>query len=363
VSAIRVGIIGVGWGAIVQTPAFRMLPEYDVVAICARRRESVAKAGESLGIPDTSTDWEAFVRRDDLDLISVCTPVGLHAAQTIAAVEAGKHVLVEKPQALDTVDARRMLDAAQRAGVAHAVCFEGRYDTNRLPVTELVAAGALGQLYAARATTTGDYWHPTRVMQSEWMYRLDEGGGYLMGMASHDIDYLLSLFGPVDAVCADVRTSVARRARPDGSQVEVDADDTSVVVLRMRSGGVVVVSTSVVGAHRNRRELELLGSEGTIVVEGPIQGSDAVIRAGRAGDEGLAEVPVVARMPRSGRPLPPRRAAGAIRSLALLLEDWLPAFEGRPAPGVPDLADGWRVQQVIDAARRSSAGAGWVPLP
>jgi len=144
VSAIRVGIIGVGWGAIVQTPAFRMLPEYDVVAICARRPESVARAGESLGIPDTSTDWEAFVRRDDLDLISVCTPVGLHAAQTIAAVEAGKHVLVEKPQALDAVDARRMLDAAQRAGVAHAVCFEGRYDTNRLPVTELVAAGVLG---------------------------------------------------------------------------------------------------------------------------------------------------------------------------------------------------------------------------
>jgi predicted dehydrogenase len=67
-------------------------------------------------------------------------------------------------------------------------------------------------------------------------------------------------------------------------------------------------------------------------------------------------------MPRSGVELPKRRAAGAIRSLALMLEDWLPAFDGEPAPGVPTLRDGWLVQAVVDAARRSAAGAGWVDL-
>jgi len=359
---IRVGLIGVGWGSIVQTPAFRMLPDYEVAAICSRRPESVAKAGESLGIADTSTDWEAFVQRDDLDLISVCTPVGLHAEQTIAAVESGKHVLVEKPQSLTAADAKRMLDAAEAAGVAHAVCFEGRYESHRLPVSDLVRDGFLGDAYVARAHSSGDYWHPTRSLQSEWMYRLDEGGGYLMGLSSHDIDFLLSLFGEPDSVCADVRSSVPRRRHPDGSELVVDADDTSVLLLRMRSGALVTVSTSVVGLHLNRRELELLGSEGTIVVEGAIQGGAPAIRAGRLRDEGLHDVPLSDRMPRSGRELPKRRAAGAIRSLALLLEDWLPAFSGQPAPGVPDLTDGWHVQQVIDGARRSSAGEGWVTL-
>src|SRR5436305_1465384 len=62
---IRVGLIGVGWGSVVQTPAFRMVPEYEVAAICSRRPESVAKAAESLDIPDTSTDWESFVQRDE----------------------------------------------------------------------------------------------------------------------------------------------------------------------------------------------------------------------------------------------------------------------------------------------------------
>jgi predicted dehydrogenase len=359
---IRVGLIGVGWGSVVQTPAFRMLPEFEVAAICSRRPESVAKAGESLGIADTSTDWEAFVQRDDLDLISVCTPVGLHAEQTIAAIESGKHVLVEKPQALTAADAKRMLDAAEAAGVAHAVCFEGRYESHRLPVSQLVGDGFLGEAFVARAHSSGDYWHPSRTLQSEWMYRLDEGGGYLMGLSSHDIDFLLSLFGERDSVCAEVRSSVPRRRRPDGSELVVDADDTSVLLIRMRSGALVTVSTSVVGLHLNRRELELLGSEGTIVVEGAIQGGDPAIRAGRLGDDGLYDVPPSDRMPRSGRELPKRRAAGAIRSLALLLEDWLPAFSGQPAPGVPNLTDGWRVQEVIDGARRSSAGEGWVTL-
>jgi predicted dehydrogenase len=194
------------------------------------------------------------------------------------------------------------------------------------------------------------------------MYKVDEGGGYLMGLSSHDIDFLSFLFGEPEAVCADVRSSIPRRPRADGSEIEVDADDTSVLLLRMPTGTLVTISTSVVGLHHNRRELDLLGSEGTITVEGAIQGGDPVIRAGTPSDEGLHEVALSDRMPRSGLELPKRRAAGAIRSLALLLEDWLPAFDGKPAPGVPTLADGWRVQQVIDAARRSSAGEGWVSL-
>ena len=108
---IRVGIIGVGWGSIVQTPAFRAVPEFEVAALCSRQPERVEAAAAQLGIDSTSTDWREFVRRDDLDLISVCTPVKLHAEQTIAAVEAGKHVLCEKPVA---VDAERRAAHARR---------------------------------------------------------------------------------------------------------------------------------------------------------------------------------------------------------------------------------------------------------
>jgi predicted dehydrogenase len=361
---IRVGIIGVGWGSVVQVPAFRAVPEYDVVALCSRRAERVEEAGEELGIADRSTDWRSFVARDDLDLISVCTPVDLHADQTIAALESGKHVLCEKPVAVTEHDARRMRDIAEASGRAHAVCFENRYDGLRLAIWDLVREGFLGNAYYARIASTGDYWHPSRGLQSEWMYKVDQGGGYLMGMASHDIDFLNALFGAPVALCADVKTTLPRRTRPDGSVLDVDADDTSVLVLRLPEEVLATVATCVVGLGSNRRELELLGSDGALSIDAGIMGpdADASIRAVHVDGGEERAVSASSRMPRSGIELPKRRAAGAIRSLALMLEDWLPAFDGEPTRGVPTLRDGWLVQHVVDAARRSAAGDGWVDL-
>ena len=107
----------------------------------------------------------------------------------------------------------------------------------------------LGTPYFASVLRTAPYWHPTRPEQSEWMYRQEEGGGYLNGMASHELDYLQTLTGRAVAVAADVRTVVAERPRPDGSVLQVDADDTSSLIMRMESGAVATVSTSVVGLH------------------------------------------------------------------------------------------------------------------
>jgi predicted dehydrogenase len=129
----------------------------------------------------------------------------------------------------------------------------------------------------------------------------------------------------------------------------------------MRSGLQALVSTSVVGLHtHDSYRLEAFGSEGTILIDGTLFASE--LKAGRVGDEGLSLVPGSTRMPRSGIALPKRKATTAIRALALMLEDWLPAFEGLPAPGVPTLRDGWIVQQIIDGARQSSDGAGWVQV-
>ena len=363
---VRVGIVGVGWGSVVQVPAFRMVPQFEVTALCSQREERVTAAGEKLGITDLSTDWRTFVTRDDLDLISVCTPVDLHHEQALAAIAAGKHVLVEKPVGIDSGETRKMLDAAEAADVRHAVCFENRWDPGRLRMWEMVRDGHVGRPYLALARSGADFWHPTRGLQSEWMYRRAHGGGYLMGMGSHDLDFLCALFGEPEAVCADVRTSVPTRPRADGSTLEVDADDTSVVLLRMQNGMLASVATTAVALQQDFRSFEVFGSEGSLSMEGSVMGEQpAEIRSGAVGQDDLVSIPGSDRMPASGLPLPARRAASAIRSLALLLEDWAPAFSAGPdaaSPLVPTLHDGHRVQRVVDAARRSSEGAGWVPV-
>ncbi len=358
---LRVGIIGVGWGSVVQVPAFRMVASFEVAALCSRRADSVAAAGAKLGVDDVSTDWEAFVRRDDLDVISICTPVDLHSDQAMAAIAAGKHVLVEKPVGLSAAQTGAMLAAATDAGIAHAVCFEGRWEPPRLKIWDLVRNGHLGDPYVAFARSGADFWHPTRGLQSEWMYRRDQGGGYLMGMGSHDIDFTCALFGEPEAVCADVRTTVASRPRPDGSSLDVDADDTAVLTMRMRNGMLVNIITTAVAYGRNFRAFEAYGSAGSLSIEGPLMGeSEPPIHAASVGSDSVV-IPQSDRVAASGIEPPKRRAGAAIASLALMLEDWLPAFSGRPTTA-PTLADGHRVQRVVDAARLSSEGAGWVKV-
>jgi predicted dehydrogenase len=359
---LRVGIIGVGWGALVQVPAFRAVPEYDVVALCARTLDSVSAAGARTGIDDLSTDWESFVRRDDLDVISVATPTALHLDQVVAALRAGKHVLCEKPQALTDADAAQMLAVAEETGLAHAVCFENRWSPEKLATRDLIADGYLGTPFSARVDAAVDFWHPSHRLQSEWMYRLDQGGGYLLGLAAHDLDYLCWLFGEPAAVCADVRTTVPTRERPDGTVLDIDADDSASVLVRMSSGVHATLTVSAVTLHAGARyRFEATGSGGTLAIDGSLYGG--ALRGGQVGDAGLADLAGSRRAPRSGAlPADGKRSLAAARHLALQLEDWLPAFDGRPAPQVPTLRDGLRVQRMISAARRSSAGEGWVTL-
>jgi predicted dehydrogenase len=223
-------------------------------------------------------------------------------------------------------------------------------------------AGQIGKPYLASASSAGDFWHPSRGMQSEWMYHREQGGGYLMGMGSHDVDYVGALLGEPVAVCADVRTSVPERRRDDGSTLLVDADDTSALLLRMANGTLATIVTSAIALGQSVRAFEIFGSTGSLSMRGPLMGDGEVeILAGAVGQNGTVAIPPSDRMPGSGAELPTRRAAGAIRALALMLEDWLPAFDGEPTP-VPTLRDGDRVQRVVDAALRSQAGEGWVAL-
>ena len=368
---LRVGVIGVGWGSLVQVPAFRAAGGYEVVALCSRRAERAAEAGARLGIEDVSTDWERFVGRPDLDIISVCTPTDLHREQVLGAIGAGKNVLCEKPVALDSGQAAEMADAADAAGVATAVCFENRWGREKLAVWRQIGEGLLGSPYFARVAIAADYFHPSRPLMSEWMYRLADGGGYLLGMASHDIDYLYSLFGVPEAVCADVHATIPRRTRADGSDFAADADDTASLLLRWSSGVRASISLTTVGMHTGSRyRFEAFGSDGTAEIDGTVFGG--TVRAGRTGEEGLRELALsdAAVSDPSAIPATGRRSA-PIRALALMLERWLPSVRGSAAPApaadgsgpsVPTLRDGLVVQRVIDAARLSSGGAGWVSL-
>jgi len=128
-----------------------------------------------------------------------------------------------------------MVRAAEASGRATASCFEPRWTPERLPVWDLARQGFFGTPYFSRMAQSAGYWRPTHRPQSAWRYDVDRGG-YLAGMLSHDIDWVCAMFGdPVD-VCADVHTTVPKVTLADGTVMDVTADDTTTLIMRLASG-------------------------------------------------------------------------------------------------------------------------------
>ena len=357
---IRAGIIGVGWGGTVHVPAFKLVPEFEVVVLCGSGTGHAADVAARNGIPESATDWEQVVRREDIDVIVVATPVALHYPMVMAAVAAGKHVLCEKSVALTAQEAQAMAEAAEAVGVASAVSFEFRRFPERMAVAQLVADGFLGQPHLTIVTQAASMWHPSAPPPAPWKLSLAAGGGYLNAVLCHELDYLCWLHGPPESLSAVARTEFPRRHLADGRELVADADETCAIEVRFRNGAVGVITGSAVSPAGSPYRFEASGSDGAIAYSVGPTGP-----AGHVASPGGKEQPLALsqRRPRSGLlPEPGRPLARQVEATALLLEDWLPALTGVRTSGVPSLRDGYLVQRMVDAVRTSSAESRWIAL-
>jgi predicted dehydrogenase len=155
---VRVGIIGSGFARAAYLPALQHVPSARVVAIASARLERANEAATAFGVPHASDDWRALLRDHELDLVCIATPPDLHAPMTLAALEAGAHVLCEKPTAMDAAEARAMRDRAAELGRIGLIGHELRFDPNRRRVAEWIATGAIGEVLHAHVTHATPGW-------------------------------------------------------------------------------------------------------------------------------------------------------------------------------------------------------------
>jgi predicted dehydrogenase len=299
------------------------------------------------------------VRRDDLDLISVAAPVDLHYPIVTSALSAHKHVLCEKPAALNAKQAGEMADLADLHGLVNAVAFEHRWTPERLAVRELLSSGFLGTPYLIQITQNLGSRHPQAAVSSPWKLQLDRGGGYMNAVACHEVDFVRYLFGEPTSVFAELRNPLRNRVLPDGSTLLADAEQTCVITLRFNNESLAVISGTELSRHGSGYHFEASGSDG--VVEFTIGPGGSYAFAGRTREEERKPLEFIRRLPRDPLPDSDDVLAPQIRCMALLLEDLAQQFTGGPSR-VPSLRDALRVQQVIDAARVSSGGVGWVDV-
>src|SRR6266567_1766855 len=192
----RVGIIGAGFGAQVHAPGFRS-EGWEVAAICSRNREKAEKAARAAGIPDVHADPMELIRRDDLAAVAITTPPGSHHELSIAALKAGKHVLCEKPFALDAKQAAEMRELAEKTGRTAMVNHEFRHTPQRAYIKDLLSDGYIGKFQLCTVELFLDRYASVQPRPLTWMASRSEGGGVLGALGSHYIDGLRHWFGEV----------------------------------------------------------------------------------------------------------------------------------------------------------------------
>ena len=225
-SAYNVGIVGLGWVAGAHIEAIKAVGGLNVTAVCSRRQHDPAKLLERFGTSlKVYSDFEAMLADPSIDVIDICTPHPLHASQAIAAANAGKHLIIEKPIALSYEDMLLVRAAVRRAGVGVCVCFECRFSAHFTMIRSVIDQGLLGKIHYAEV----DYYHGIGPWygQFEWNLKRDFGGSSLLTAGCHALDALL-YFAPGDV--ESVHSSSTRSANPAFAPYEYDT--TSVSLLR-----------------------------------------------------------------------------------------------------------------------------------
>jgi len=345
----RIGIIGTGWGARVQVPAFRDAG-LDVTGIAGAHRNKTRRVAEELDVKPYD-DWRELIAADDVDLVSIVTPPAEHVAMAIASLDGGKHVLSEKPAALNAREAEQLVDAAQShpallALIDHELRFLPAWRAARERVRELGAIRYIEVRYAS--PSRGD-----RTREWNWWSDATRGGGVWGAVGSHFIDAVRYFAGEIDAVQAMLSTIIRERPFGEGTR-EVTSDDLAAVHLRLRNCGVAVMTFSGVASGPD---------EATTMT---IHGEDGALRLLR--EELLTAIQGEPFTRAAGGPLEDRRGnspGGAFGTGTLHLGRALKAAlddnDASALAPAATFADGLAHQRVLDAARMSSGTDGrWV---
>ena len=327
--------------------------------LVGRDADAVAAAAGQYGWTESATDWREVLDRDDIDIVDVCVPGHLHAEVAIAALEAGKHVIAEKPLANTMAEAEKMVataKAARERGVHSMVGFNYR----RVPALALakrhIAAGRLGDVRQVRVSYLQD-WLVDDAAPMTWRLRRElAGSGALGDLASHAVDQVRFLLGQeVTAVNAITHTFVPQRTGADGPE-EVTVDDAAWGTLRTDGGAVVSLEvTRMATARKNALGIEVYGSNGALRFD--LESLNHLDVCLDGADSFSRELVTEQDDPYIDGWWPPGHVLGWDATFTNQASDFLAALAAGREP-TPSFEDGIAVQRVLAAIEASSARGG-----
>jgi predicted dehydrogenase len=384
---LGVGMVGYAFMGAAHSQAWRNAPHFfdlplqpDLTVVVGRDQARLQAAATRMGWRETETDWRSLLERDDVHLVDVCTPGHTHAEIAIAALEAGKHVLCEKPLANTVAEAEAMAEAAARAatnGVRSMVGFTYR----RVPAIgyarQLVSEGRLGDIRHVRAQYLQDWIADPSAPMSWRLEKEKAGSGALGDIGAHIVDLTQFIMGQsITGVSGMLETFVKERPlAAEGGALsgvggegvgQVTVDDAAAFLARFDGGALgVFEATRFASGRKNAIRIEINGSRGSLAFDfedmNVLHFLDFTEPAASSGFRRVVvtepEHPYVAAW------WPPGHGLGYEHGFTHQVVDLLTAIANQENPA-PSFADGLQVQRVLDAVERSAAArSSWTEVP
>lgn len=340
--------------------SFFDVPAFEQKVLVGRDAAGVQEAAGKYGWAETATDWRTVLERDDIHIVDICAPGWMHAEIATASLEAGKHVLLEKPLANTLAEAEAMTKAAQAArarGVQSMVGFNYRRVPALALARELIAEGRVGTVRHVRAAYLQD-WLADETAPMTWRLKKETAGSGALGdIASHAIDQVLFLLADrVTEVSGRIHTFTTRRPGAAGLE-EVTVDDAAWATLSLASGAIASVEASRVATGRkNSLQLEIYGDKGSILFDlenlNELRFLDATAPAREQGYRRiLVSEPD---HPYLDAWWPQGHIIGWEHTFTHEIRDFLLAVDGGTPP-TPSFEDGLEVQRILNAIEESAA--------
>lgn len=358
--AIGVAVVGTGFGEKIHIPGFQAHPRTQTVVVCNRDLDKARAIASTHNIPHACSRLEEALALPDVAAVSISTPPFLHYEMAKTALQAGKHLLLEKPMTLTAHQARELYQLATAKGVVAMMDFEFRFVPAWQLLAEYLAEGYVGQKRLVKidwlVSSRADAQRPWN-----WYAQKDKGGGALGAVGSHAFDYISWLFGPVRRLCAQLSTAIPKRPDPiDGGLLKpVDADDTCLVMLELADGTPCQLCISSVTYQGRGHFVEVYGDRGTLVLGSDNQ-KDYVhgfeLLAAPAG-KSLIKVEIPSRLA-FPQPYPDGRLAPFIR----VVDQWVQGIDTGKVM-TPSLLEGMYSQLLMDLTHQSNETGCWAEVP
>ena len=370
---LNIGLIGYGFMGRAHSNAYCKVGnffdlEYEPIlkAVCARNEEKARDFANNWGYESVETDWRALLARDDIDAVDICTPNNLHREIALAAAEAGKMILCEKPLSMNVEEGEEMCQAVESAGVPNMVWYNYRRVPAVTLAKQLLDEGRLGKIFHYRAAFLQDWTISAELPQGgEALWRLDvdaAGSGVTGDLLAHCIDTALWLNGSIQDVSAMTETFIKERVHSLTGEVQkVGIDDACAFMCRFQNGSLgTFESTRYARGHKALYTFEINGENASIAwdlhdlhrLSYFDHSDDSVVRGWRSVHVTDGDMPYMDKW------WVPGLQIGYEHSFVHQVADFIQGIsDGKPAN--PTFRDALETQKVCDAVLKSAADRQW----